>query len=242
MEEEKYKMFYETEENETNLRILGENFVKNNKNKGKLIFNNQKRALKDIIEVNIFPNQIKIKLILNKNIANKSEMFKDCNCLIRFSIMDDDNVENIKDKYNEYIENFKEEKSFDNNIKDYYDFIFNEIEKNRNKDISKIFSLNNKLEGIKDNEKILTGIFSDYSLLSPLIYPSKIYNNYINMEQMFFNCKSLLSLPSISKWYSNNILNISKLFYNCKSLISLPDLSIWNTNQVINMDRTFFFT
>ena len=179
MEEEKYTMLYETEENEDNLRILGENFVKNNKSKGKLIFRNQKRALRENIEININSNKVKVKLILNKNIVNKSEMFKDCKFLISFSIKDDDNIENIKDKYCEYINNFQEEKSFYNYIKGYYQFIFDEIKKNKNRnlDISKIFSQKYNLEDIKCSDKIITGIFSDFSLLSSLTSSSRVSNN-----------------------------------------------------------------
>jgi len=35
-------------------------------------------------------------------------------------------------------------------------------------------------------------------------------------------------LPDISKWNVNNILNLNSLFFNCSSLISLPDISKWN--------------
>ena len=37
----------------------------------------------------------------------------------------------------------------------------------------------------------------------------------------------------------NNILDMHKMFYECKSLISLPDLSIWNASNVTNMYSMF---
>ena len=70
MEVEKYKMIYTTKikkelkdkidylfieqkvEDEmlnNNIRILGHDFVKNNKNKGKLIINNKKNGLKELV-------------------------------------------------------------------------------------------------------------------------------------------------------------------------------------------------
>ena len=48
------------------------------------------------------------------------------------------------------------------------------------------------------------------------------------MSSIFYNCKSLISIPDISKWNLNNVDDISFIFYGCESLVSLPDLSKWN--------------
>jgi surface protein len=42
---------------------------------------------------------------------------------------------------------------------------------------------------------------------------------------LFSDCKSLSTLPDISKWNTNNVTNISYLFSDCKSLSTLPDIS-----------------
>ena len=42
---------------------------------------------------------------------------------------------------------------------------------------------------------------------------------------MFCGCKSLISLPDISKWNTDGITEIYFVFLNCNSLISFPDLS-----------------
>ena len=48
--------------NKSKLRIMGENFCRNNKNKGKLIINNKKSEIKEFINIeNINKEQIKIK-------------------------------------------------------------------------------------------------------------------------------------------------------------------------------------
>ena len=84
MDIEIYKMRYKTEKNVNFLRILGEEFKNNNSNKGKIIINNKKFPLKDIISIqNVKQN--KILLILNKNIYNKSCMFKNCELLLSVS-------------------------------------------------------------------------------------------------------------------------------------------------------------
>jgi surface protein len=47
------------------------------------------------------------------------------------------------------------------------------------------------------------------------------------MGGLFRGCKSLLSLPDISKWKIKNVTNLEYLFSFCESLSSLPDISKW---------------
>ena len=75
-----YKIKYRTENISNNLRILGENFVKNNRNKVKLIINNKKVYLKDKIPVQNSP-KMKLIIILIRAVNNRSCMFKNCESL-----------------------------------------------------------------------------------------------------------------------------------------------------------------
>ena len=84
MEEERYKMIYTKYlsilfEND-DIRILGNDFVKNNKNKRKLNINNKKYKLKEFINVKeFFKNDIiKINMILIKELSNISHLFEIC--------------------------------------------------------------------------------------------------------------------------------------------------------------------
>ena len=91
MKVERHKMSYKIDNNDSKnkIRILGYDFVKNNSNKGKIIINNKKSMMKEYIIIdNIKDNKIKVKIILNKYIYNKSFMFKDCISLITFSNYD----------------------------------------------------------------------------------------------------------------------------------------------------------
>ena len=85
-----YKITYKNTKNIGHLRILGEEYVKKNKNKAKIIINNKKYILNNIVS---FDNigQNKIKLILYQNIYNLSFMFKNCNLLESFSKLSFDN-------------------------------------------------------------------------------------------------------------------------------------------------------
>ena len=51
------------------------------------------------------------------------------------------------------------------------------------------------------------------------------------MSELFSGCKSLSSLPDISKWNTKNIDKIEKIFYGCISLSSLPDISLWKIKE-----------
>ena len=84
MEVDIYKMIYKVAN--CDLRILGEFFVKYNKNKGKLIINNKKQKISEFINfISVKDDKYKIKLLLTKNIHNKSYFFKDCTTLLELS-------------------------------------------------------------------------------------------------------------------------------------------------------------
>ncbi len=63
--------------------------------------------------------------------------------------------------------------------------------------------------------------------------------NVKDMSFMFSWCISLNSLPNISNWNTNNVTNMSGMFWGCKSLISLPDISKWNIDNVSDMSYMF---
>ena len=109
---------------------------------------------------------------------------------------------------------------------------------------SKILKYNNYKSAIiygKDNSIIYRDYFYDmnmmfYNCLSLLSITSerKIYN-VTDIYRMFYNCESLKSLPDISKWNTNKVNDMSQICYNCRTLASLPDISKWNTDNVNDM-------
>ena len=72
-----------------------------------------------------------------------------------------------------------------------------------------------------------------------IIVKLKGINRITKMSYMFYDCKSLLSLPDISKWDTSSVNNMSYMFMNCSSLSSLPDISKWNTSNVNDMSYMF---
>ena len=99
-------------------RIFGENFLKRNKNKFKIVYNNKEYALKEFLEEidnNCEPwKEIKFKLRIFHNIVNLSEMCFNCEGLLEMK--DDPKVNKeqvkVKSKYGLSISKKEEKKSF----------------------------------------------------------------------------------------------------------------------------------
>ena len=139
MDFERFTMIYYAKKIKNNLRILGDSFVKNNKNKGNLIILNKKYNLKEFHSIdNIKEDQIKIGLIYNKYIFNKSFIFKNCKALIHCTFHDDNDFLENDNKSIKYIENSENEKSEDKTEK--------KTEINEEENIMEYDNLYNKLD------------------------------------------------------------------------------------------------
>ena len=57
------------------------------------------------------------------------------------------------------------------------------------------------------------------------------------MNDIFYGCSSLPSLPDISKWNMNKVTDISDMIIGWSSLSSLPDTSKWN---IINVTKIVY--
>ena len=246
MEKEIYIMTYKLDYGTENIRVLGEEFVKNNRNKGHLIILNKKYSLdssiplknirksesyeKPKINLNLFSqynnklnNEFKIKMILNKNIYRKSYMFKDCKSLLQITLNDskEDEIENNQND----VAKFKEEQKLDlsayNVINDYIS--------------NSPFDNFIQITKYEQTEKI-----SEYTLLYLDKKLSIGNRGFTILNGIFKNCSLLKFLPDISKWNKNNILDIREMFSGCSSLLSLPDISNWNTENLSDMSHLFY--
>ena len=213
MEYEKYTMYYDIQTSNDFIRILGEEFIRNNKNKGRIIYKNKKYSLLGLFEIkNIMKDILTIEMILSKDSYNKSCMFKECSSLL-------------------YINN-------DNNIYNKEDIIFNKINNlclENNKD-------NHNYDNYKWNTKIssIDEIFSNCSSLLALPDISEWNtNNIIEYYKIFYNCRSLLYLPDISKWDTKKAICTNRMFDNCSSL-ALLSASEWDNNNSLKISQTFY--
>ena len=157
MEVDRYKMVYQLEIYTNELSILGEEFTKHNRNKGKLIIKNRKYPLKSVIKLkNTKKIKYKIGMILNKEICDKRFMFKDCIKLLKLSInTKKENPEDIYDDVNYFVfegkenlfDNYKPEENekdlFDGNLKD-LQYKYSEISENIINDSELLTVIENK--------------------------------------------------------------------------------------------------
>ena len=200
--------------NKKSLKIFGESFVKTNKNKCSIIFENKESKLKGDFEI---PDDALNKEILEielkgvSEITNMKDIFAQCSTLISLS----DDFSNLDTK----------------KITD-MSFLFS--------DCTSLTSLPDISKWDTSNVTDMNFMFSGCSLLQKLPDISKWnISNVKDISFMFNNCSSLLSLPDISKWDTSNVTNISYLFSCCKSLSSIPDISIWKTSNIYDMSFLF---
>ena len=170
MKEKRYKMIYKKNFNipvgitlnikvkeeiiGDNIRIIGYSFFENNINKVKLIINNKKIYLKELIDMkNYKDNKIKINMIISDQLYNRSYMFENYVNLIEFSI------QNIIEKE---LTNFENEEI-------YFDFYNNSIDE-----------VNND-SNIESYCALYKNIRSDYNCLNTSEITYKIENN-VNKE------------------------------------------------------------
>ena len=110
----------------------------------------------------------------------------------------------------------------------------------KNKKTKLLREINNGKENIftikfknLDNMVNINSLFENCNTLLSLTDISKLRTNYVkNMNSLFSGCSSLIFLDDISKWITNNVNDMNQLFYKCSKLKTLPDISKWNIENV----------
>ena len=184
-EEDTIKIEYKIKKgNENKIKVFHSDFVKKNKHKCKIIYNNIKYELKQYFEFdedNIKENEeiLSIKLKGINKITNASFMFCQCSSLIllpNLSQWDTSNITNIACMFYEC-----------NSLISLPDI--SKWKTSNIHDMSYIFYECNSLISLPDISKWDT-------------------SNVTNLSHMFYGCKSLVSLPDISKWDTSNVTNM----------------------------------
>ena len=199
------------------IRIFGDKFVENNKDKCKIIINGNEFDLTSHLDINenqLNNNIFEIKLKGIRNITNMSYMFNEYDDSMPLSSLPDIskwNTSNVIDM------------------------------KNMFRGCSLLSSLPDISKWNTANVTNMSGMFWGCISLSSLPDISKWNTSNVNdISYMFYECESLSSLPDISKWDTSNITDMSGVFRECISLSSLPDISKWNTSNVNNMCKMFY--
>ena len=235
-------IIYKVKENENSIKIFDSAFVKNNKKWCKIYYEDKECNLTTDINVkdinlNIYDNNLELKLKNIKKITNLSHMFANCSSLI--SLPDIYKWETSKITNMNYL--FFGCSSL-KSLPDISNWDTSNVI-----DMQWMFARCSSLKELPDiskwnmgNVKDLNWMFCGCSSLESLPDISKWdTKNVIDMHCMFCGCSSLTYLPDISKWDTKNVTDMNSMFFKCSSLSFIPDISKWDTSNVINMSWMF---
>lgn len=204
-------LIYKINKEDKNIRIIGENFYKNNSINCKIIINGKESKLYEFYEIkNNESDNLIVKLIKNENLTDMSFMFCGCTSLL--------NIDNISKWDTKKVRKMNSMFSGCESL-----IILPDIS---NWDTSNVVGMNYMFSGC-------------ISLIQLPDISKWNIKNVINLRGIFFQCKSLISLPDISKWDTSKVTDMSFMFCECLSLSTLPDLSQWNVTNVIYMAKMF---
>ena len=221
------------------LKLFGETFIKNNKDKCKMIVRGKKMEICQYLKMNIIEIKSKTFQIILTNVnklKNLHFMFNDCDSLyaIYLEKWDSINLTVTRSMFNGCTQ-LKIISGLEN------------LNLSNVEDIKCMFNDCESLETLPDISKWKTsqvrymeGLFNGCSSLKELPDISKWNtSNVVDMSFMFSKCSLLKSLPNISNWDTQNVENMMHIFECCQNLTELPDISKWNTKKVENLNSTF---
>ena len=234
------------------LRLFGDDFVKNNKDKCKLLFYDEKRDkeieyelcsllktdfINDITEPKESCNCFRVVLKLNEDLTDLSSMFKDCITLISF----DHFFSNLKTEKVTTMSRMFEGCIF---LQDFENI--DQLKTSSVTDMSYMFKNCSYISDLDltgwdtSNVKTIKGMFEGCEKLDILIgLPDLNVSSVTDMSYLFSMCKILHDVTNISEWNTENVTNMEFMFQGCSSLQELPEISKWNTSKVKNMDSMF---
>ena len=234
------KIIYKINKNDEFIKIFGTDFVNNNKNNCKIIYEDKEYDLEEKFDLkNVDKNKdiLEIQLKGIMNVTTMYTLFYGCTSLISVPDISNWNTKNV----NNMCAIFRDCISLES-LPDISKWNTNNVI-----NMNSMFSNCKSLKSLPDISKWNTSkvvkfgcMFKDCSELSSLPDISKWdISSAINIGGMFYNCSQLSSLPDISKWNTFNTNTLSGLFFNCSSLLSLPDISNWSTINAFDISTIF---
>ena len=246
--------------------LFGDDFVKNNKDKCKIIFNGKEYDLDNSFNFDInnyiFNNDIfEIKLKGITKITNMKSMFEGASSLLNIPDISKWDTSNVKDmssmfKGCKYLKSIPDISFLKTAHVTNMSYMFGGCCKLVSlPDISNWNTMNvtcmdylfagcSSLISFPDLSKwntsnvvSMASIFGSFKSLFSSYKRHFIYKKEIMIESN--SCSNIKFLPNIAKWDTSKVKYMQNMFKGCSKLESLPDLYIWNTLNVINMSGMF---
>ena len=262
---------YKTNDYDFELRLFGDEFVKNNKNNCVIIIDGKRQELITLLDINENMRKkgyLEIQLKEINTITNLSHMF--CgNGMSVINIFDIDkwDTKHVTDMSYlfcccEELETLPDISSWNtSNVEDMSNMIsycykieslpdISKWDTKKVKNMSHMFTGNSALKKLPDISKWHTAKVENmehmfaYSGITELPDISKWDLSSIkNMSYMFSFCRALKTYPNIFKWKLKNPTNLKGMFYNCDSAFGLEkyDMSNWVINNQSDVSLIFYY-
>ena len=171
-------------------------------------------------------------------IGSQNNLLTDLVCIT--AIVDSGKVEILKTLKDQYklVENSLEFDGSKNTTYD-YDFISNINEETKEINVISNITINgvSTLKKYLDYKGSLASAFSNSTITYDALNEMFSYDdtsNVTNMNNMFYNCRSLTTIPLLN---TSNVTDMGFMFNNCNNLTTIPLL---DTSNVTNMERMFY--
>jgi len=186
-------IIYNIKDKEDEIKIFDSDFVKNNKDKCKIIYDDEIYDLTEYFKINKNDDKLKILLKGISNITNMSDMFYRCSSLSSLPDISNWNTSNVTNMNGMF----------------FY--------------CSSLSSLPDISNWNTSNVTNMRSMFRECSSLSSLPDISNWNtSNVTDMSYMFCDCSSLSSLPDISNWNIKNLKDKDEMFEGCKKSLNIP--------------------
>ena len=264
------KLTYKNDENimDDKLRIFGQDFVKENKQKYLIlckdrIFFQYKEFFPRNLGIIKNANILEINVIALDIISNVSHMFEDCNTLKEI-VINNNHFEKTKNLFDEYkkmhifMKNKKKKDKLkydaklfkeENFLKQFYNLGMNYIsplihnpsfERKKAQKNEPIMIIFRMLYFEPKSPKLIQYYFYKKVPIFEDISLLIYLSDITQWTYIFSGCSLLTSLPDISKWNTYDVNYMAGMFKDCSSLVSLPDISKWNISNVTNISYMFY--
>ena len=233
IKKENKKIIYEIKNYNERTQIFGYEFVKKNKDKCYIIYNNKKYKLKSEFKFDKNgPNELELYEV--EQIKDLSYMFSNVFSINSFEFLsnwDLSNIENISNMFEcTYINDLKPLSKWNTSNINNMSGLFRK-RKMKEKLIHDLNPIKNwDVSNVQDMSYMFYG--TNINSLKPLEKWDLF--KVIKVQYMFNSCHYLNSLEGIENWTLFNCIDISGMFSHCSNIKSLIPLKNWDTSKIKN--------
>ena len=229
-------VIYDVEDNTIETKIFGEEFIKNNEDRLKLIIENKEI---DLCGKYLFKSKGRnlIEIKEKKPLKNTCSMFNDCICLHNLDVFKNWDMSRIKDTNSMFngcfsITSIEALKKWNMSNCVNMSYMFENCYSNTSIDALKNWNMS--------KVKNTSFMFCECSSITNIdSLKNWDMSNVKDTNYMFYGCSSINNIDALKNWNMKNVINTSDMFCGCSSLTSINSLNNWNLKNVKNASHMF---